>query len=235
MPMTFALIVFELVIMVLSISLHDAAQAWAAERLGDPTARMMGRVTMNPAQHFDLFGMVISPALSIFVFHNLLPYGWSKPVPMTYRNFRKKNGERLAVFAGPAAQFLAAVVALVLLIVLKHTVTAAPEWLGVAIELAQVHMAPAMGLASAPTIFPVLLLLYMAIVMNLFLCVFNLLPMPFLDGGKILVHYLPYNAARTFEQYSLYFVFAFFFIGGYIISIFLSPLLVVFQSLLFSL
>jgi Zn-dependent protease len=235
MPQNLALIIFELVIMVLSICLHDLAQAWMANRLGDPTARMMGRITMNPAQHFDLFGMVVSPALSIFIFHNLLPYGWSKPVPMTFRNFRKKNGEMLSVAAGPAAQFLAAIFALVLLVMLKHGAPGASLWLTVVVQLAQYHMVPLDGLTGAPTIFPVMLLLYMCIVMNLFLCVFNLLPMPFLDGGKLLVHFLPYNAAKAFEQYSFYFLIAFFFIGGFVISIVLSPLLSVFQALLFSL
>src|ERR1700760_4343125 len=122
MPLLAALIIFQLVVMVLSISLHACAQAWVASRLGDPTARMLGRITMNPAAHFDVFGTAIAPLLSIFIFHNALPYGWGKPVPMTYRNFRSKNGEVLAVAAGPAAQFGAALIALILLVVMKHTV-----------------------------------------------------------------------------------------------------------------
>src|ERR1700760_1603496 len=116
MPLLAALIIFQLVVMVLSISLHACAQAWVASRLGDPTARMLGRITMNPAAHFDVFGTAIAPLLSIFLFHNPIPYGWGKPVPMTYRNFPKKNGEVMAVMAGPAAQFMAAVVALVILV-----------------------------------------------------------------------------------------------------------------------
>jgi Zn-dependent protease len=231
-PLTAILIVFSLVVMVLAISLHDCAQAWAASRLGDPTARMLGRMSLNPARHFDPFGMALSPALSIFIFHNLLPYGWGKPVPMTYRNFRKKNGEMLAVLAGPAAQFTAAIAALIILVVLKHVRPDAYASLNVVVLLAIAHVAPAEGLANTPPIFPLLLLLYLCIVLNLFLCVFNLLPMPFLDGGKILVHFLPYNAARTFEQYSLYFMIAFFLIGGTIVSFVFSPLLAIFTGLL---
>jgi Zn-dependent protease len=232
MPLNVALIVFALVLMVLAISLHDCAQAWMANRLGDPTARMLGRMTMNPAMHFDTFGMAISPALSIFIFHSTLPYGWGKPIPMTYRNFRSKNGEMLSVLAGPAAQFLCAIVALVVLVVLKHTLPDANASLNVVVGLAVMHIAPLEGLAGMPPIFPVLLLLYLTIVLSLFLCVFNLLPMPFLDGGKILVHFLPYNAAKAFERYSLYFMIGFFLIGGPVVSMVFSPLLAIFTTAL---
>jgi len=116
------LVLFELFVMVLTISLHDATQSWAADRLGDPTARMLGRTTMNPVKHFSVWGMVISPLLSIFIFPSLLPYGWGQPVPMTYRNFPKKNGEYLAVLSGPVAQFAAAVVALIVLIATSFAV-----------------------------------------------------------------------------------------------------------------
>lgn len=231
-PLTLALIAFELVVMVLSISLHDCAQAWMANRLGDPTARMLGRITMNPARHFDMFGTAIAPALSIFIFHSNLPYGWGKPVPMTYRNFPRKNGEMLSVLAGPVAQFLAAVLALVLMVVCKHTIVGANASLSVAVMMALAHVTPIDGLAGVPSVFPVLLLLYFCIVLNLFLCIFNLLPMPFLDGGKILAHFLPYNAAQAFERYSFYFMIAFFLVGGFVVRLVFSPLLAIFTTLL---
>jgi Zn-dependent protease len=227
MPLNFALIVFELVAMVLAICIHDMAQAWTANRLGDPTAKMLGRITMNPARHFDLFGMAIWPLL--YVYFSPLVLGWGKPVPMTYRNFRQKNGEMLATLAGPAAQVLAAVLVLVVLVVLKHAVPAAGESLVLAEALALRVPVPTEGL---PGIFPLLLFLYMCILMNLLLAVFNLLPVPFLDGGKILIHFLPYNAAKTFEQYSMWIMIAFFFVGFRLILIVFAPLLVIFNSLL---
>lgn len=230
MPVSVALIVFELVVMVLAISLHDLAQAWAANRLGDPTARMVGRITMNPAAHFDVFGTAIAPLLSIFIFHNSLPYGWGKPVPMTYRNFRSKNGEWLAVAAGPLAQFGAALLALALLVILKHTVPLARESMVFVMMVAA--RAPLAGLDALPGVFPLLLFLYLCIMVNLLLFCFNLLPMPFLDGGKVLAYFLPYNAARTFERYSMFFVLAFFFVGGILVSVVYGPLLTIFQSLL---
>jgi Zn-dependent protease len=229
-PMNFALIVFELVVMVLSISLHDCAQAWAANRLGDPTARMLGRMTMNPARHFDLFGMVISPLLCIFVFTNSLLLGWGKPVPTTYRNFPRKNGEMLAVLAGPAAQVVTAIVCLIIMIVLKHANPAVPESLGIVAAMARLRLPlPTTGLTP---LFPLLLLLYMGILMNLFLAVFNLVPIPFLDGGRILIHFLPYNAAQAFERYSLYIMIAFFFLGFPLVMMVFGPLLGIFNAML---
>ena len=227
MPLTFALILFELVVMVLAISIHDSAQAWMANRLGDPTARMLGRISMNPARHFDLFGMAIWPLL--YVYFSPLLVGWGKPVPMTARNFREGNGEILATLAGPAAQVLAAVVALIILIVLKHTQPAVGQSLAIAEALAFRAPVPTVGL---PTLFPVLLFLYMCILINLLLAVFNLIPIPFLDGGKILVHFLPYNAAKAFEQYSMWIMIAFFFVGFRLIMIVFAPLLTVFNALL---
>ena len=216
--------------MVLSICLHDCAQAWAANRLGDPTGRMLGRITMNPAAHFDPFGMALAPLLSIFIFHNALPYGWGKPVPMTYRNFRRKSGEILAVTAGPVAQFLAALAALLLLVVLKHTVPFAHEALGLTSMVA--FGVPVGGLENTPGVFPVLLFLFFCILVNLLLFCFNLLPMPFLDGGKILIYFLPYNAAKAFEQYSMFFAIAFLLIGGRLAGIIYGPIVGVFLSFL---
>ena len=224
-------IVFALFIMVLSISLHDATQAWAANRLGDPTARMLGRITMNPAKHFTPFGMIVAPALAIFLFGSILPYGWGLPVPTTYRNFPKKNGEMLAVLSGPAVQFLAATVALIVLLILKHKLPGAFGSLIIVEQLA-FHGSVPVDLAEMPAIFPVLLLLYLSIMMNLLLCVFNMLPMPFLDGGRIIVHFLPYNAAKAFEQYSLSLPLAFLLIGGYLVLLVAGPLIGIFTALL---
>ena len=228
MPLTFALVIFELVVMVLSISLHDCAQAWAANRLGDPTARMMGRISMNPARHFDLLGMLIWPVL--FIFRSPLVLGWGKPVTFTPRNFRNPSrDEMLATLAGPAAQLLAAIIALIALIIVRHTVPGSGDAISIASYLA---MRVPMGTEGLPGIFPLILFFYFCILVNLLLFVFNLVPLPFLDGGKILMHYLPFNAARTYQSMSLYFMFGFFFLGGYIINLFFSPILTIFNILL---
>jgi Zn-dependent protease len=88
---------------------------------------------------------------------------------------------------------------------------------------------------NLPAIFPLYLFLYFCILVNLLLFVFNLIPLPFLDGGKILVHYLPYNAAKTYESLSMYMMIAFFFVGFGVIMLFFAPLMNIFNRLLFTL
>jgi Zn-dependent protease len=228
MPLTYALIIFELIVMVLSICLHDCAQAWASNRLGDPTARMMGRLTMNPARHFDLLGMLIWPVL--FIFRSPLILGWGKPITFTPRNFRNPSrDEMLATLAGPAVQLLAAILALIALVIVRHTVPGSGDSISIASYLA---MRVPMGTEGLPGIFPLILFLYFCILVNLLLFVFNLVPLPFLDGGKILTHFLPYNAAKTYQSMSLYFMFGFFFLGGYVINLFFNPILTIFNILL---
>jgi len=232
MPLNYALYVFELVVLVLSISLHDCAQAWMANRLGDPTARMMGRITMNPARHFDLLGMLIWPIL--FIARSPLVLGWGKPVTFTPRNFRNPSrDEMVATLAGPAAQLMAAVVALIALIIVRHTSPDSILAILTAGALAMRHLeVPTEGM---PGIFPLILFLYFCILVNVLLFVFNLLPLPFLDGGKILTHYLPYNAAKTYQSMSLYFMFGLFFLGFYVIQIFFNPIMSIFNRLLLNL
>jgi Zn-dependent protease len=231
-PILFALIAFELVVMVLSISLHDCAQAYIADRLGDPTARMLGRMSMNPVKHFDPFGMALWPLL--FIFRSPLVLGWGAPVPMTSRNFRNPSrDEMIATLAGPVAQLSAAVFALFFLILFRHLLPDTVISIAIASQLAMRNLAvPTAGL---PGIFPLILLLYFCILVNLLLCVFNLIPLPFLDGGKILMHYLPYNAAKTYQSIGLYLMFGFMFFGFYIIQLFFFPLMSIFQTLLFTL
>jgi Zn-dependent protease len=232
MPLTFALVLFELVVMVLSISLHDSAQAWMANRLGDPTGRMMGRISLNPAKHFDLFGMLIWPVL--FIFQSPLVLGWGKPVPMTARNFRRPSrDEMVATLAGPAVQLLAAFVALIILVILRHTQSDSILSLTIAKELGMRNLA--VPLNNLPAIFPLYLFLYFCILVNLLLFVFNLIPLPFLDGGKILTHFLPYNAAKTYQSLSMWMMIGFFFLGFYVIMILFGPLMTIFNQLLFTL
>ena len=230
-PMLLALVAFELFVLV-SISLHDCAQAWAANRLGDPTGRLMGRMTLNPAKHFDPFGMAVWPLL--YIFRSPLVIGWGKPVPMTPRNFRRPSrDEMVATLAGPAMQLLAAVVAMLVLVVLRHVNPTTTISLAVAAEMSLRHLD--LLPVGLPSLFPLVLFLYFCILVNLLLFVFNLLPLPFLDGGKILLNYLPYNAAQTYQRMGLYLMFAFMFLGfGIILAIFL-PLLGLFNRLMFSL
>ena len=231
MSMNLALVIFELVVMLLAISLHDCAQAWMANRLGDPTARMTGRMTMNPVPHFDFFGTALWPL--IYIWRSPLILGWGKPIPMTTRNFRRPKDEITATLAGPVAQFGAALLCLLALVIVKHASSTGASTFLIAEELSMRNLdVPTAGL---PAIFPLLLFFYFGILINLLLCVFNLVPLPFLDGGKVLVYYLPYNAARAYERWGLWLMFGFMFFGfGLVLAVFI-PLLSYFNQLLFAL
>ncbi len=228
MSLDVVLAIFEYVVLLLAISVHDCAQAWTASRLGDPTARMLGRVTLNPVKHFDVFGTGIWPLL--YIFRSPLVLGWGKPVPITPNNFRRPSQDEVKVYAaGPLAHLLFATVCLIILVLVKHVVPGAAGTLRAAEMLALRMPLPIEGL---PGMFPIVLMLYFGVLVNLLLLVFNLVPLPVLDGGRILRNYLPYNAAKTFDSMGLYLMFGFMFLGFRIVMIFFGPLLAIFNQLL---
>lgn len=228
MDQNVALALFEFVVLLLAISIHDSVQGWIANRLGDPTAKMLGRISLNPLKHFDLLGTLIWPA--IFIFRSPLVLGWGKPVPITSRNFRRGKDEMMVYLSGPIAHLVAAAVCLVILIVLKHTVAGTENSLVIAARLA--FRDPMVSTLDLPAIFPILLFLYYGVLVNLLLFAFNLVPLPSLDGGKVLRYYLPYNAQQTYDNMSFYLMIAFFFLGFGIINAIFQPLLAVFNTVL---
>src|ERR1700744_6180467 len=117
------LIAFQIVVLILAFSVHECAHAWTAWRLGDPTARMLGRVTLNPLKHLDPVGSGLFPLISL-VYGGFL-VGGAKPTPVTARNFKNyKRDDILVTLAGPASNLLQATIALILLIVIKHILPA---------------------------------------------------------------------------------------------------------------
>jgi Zn-dependent protease len=231
MSLEVALALFEYVVLLLAISLHDAAQAWVAARFGDPTAKMLGRQSMNPIKHFDLFGTLIFPIF--YMVQSSLIFGWGKPIPVTERNFRRAKDEMLVYLSGPVAHLLGAGVCLAVLVLLKHTVPGAAASLPIAMALAE--RVPGVSTLGLPPVFPAMLFLYLGILVNLLLLAFNVIPLPSLDGGKVLRHFLPYNAQKTYDSMGLYLMIAFFFLGFRLIFMIVGPLLGVFNLLLFAL
>jgi Zn-dependent protease len=220
------LIVFQIVVLLFAISLHEAAHGWMAWRLGDPTARMLGRVTLNPIKHIDPFGTILIPLLCVYAGFPLI--GWAKPTPVTTRNFKHiRRDDILTTLAGPASNLLTAIAALIILVVLKHF-DPAPVW---AIVTGAVSPGAMNG---SPVLFPVALLLYYAVLLNLMLMAFNLIPLPPLDGSHIVRHMLPYNWLRVYDSIGMIGLVVIFFFGGRFIDGLVGPLLSLFNHILLS-
>ncbi len=196
-------IIFSLIILIMSVVIHEVSHGYAADLLGDPTARVSGRLTLNPLKHLDPVGSVLVPlvtSLSGFTF------GWAKPVPYNPYNLRNQRwGELLVAAAGPLANIFIAVVIGVFLrfLAADHTIVTPFENMLASISL-----------------------------VNIVLAVFNLVPIPPLDGSKVVYALLPFHHAYRFravvERYSLIFLVVFiFFVWQYV-----SPVIfLIFQAI----
>jgi Zn-dependent protease len=226
------LVLFQVVVLILAFSIHECAHAWTANRLGDPTALMLGRVTLNPLKHIDPLGSVIFPLIGL-VYGGML-FGWAKPTPVTARNFKHyKRDDILVSLAGPASNLLSATVALILLIILKHAAAGGEVAIATAVLLTQ-HVP--VSTLNLPQLFPIALFLYYVILLNLLLFVFNLIPVPPLDGSHILRHFLPYSVLKVYDRIGMFGMLAIMLLfGSFIFRIFLIPLQGTFDNLLFRL
>jgi len=188
----YSMIAIQFAVLLFSLSIHEASHAWMADRLGDPTARYLGRVTLNPIPHIDLIGTVLFPLLQFFVHFPLI--GWAKPVPINSAHLRDPRRDQIFIsLAGPGANMLAGGIAFIFLFILKKSWPQAREFI-------VYGLMPAHGSVLAP----VLMILYYAMIINLLLAVFNFIPIPPLDGHWILYGLLPANAAAAFERMGSY-------------------------------
>lgn len=233
MPQDVVLVIFQVVVLILAFSLHECSHAWVAWRLGDPTAKMLGRVTLNPLKHLDPFGSVIFPLLGLY--YGGMLFGWAKPTPVTARNFKHyKRDDIIVALAGPASNLLSATFALILLLLIKHLLSGGALAITTAVYLA--HHVRGISTESLPQIFPIALFLYYVILLNLLLFVFNLIPVPPLDGSHILRHFLPYRALQLYDRIGMFGMLIIMLVGGsFIFRIFLNPLQGTFDGLLFAL
>lgn len=170
---------FGIAILILSVVVHEVSHGYTADKLGDPTARLAGRLTLNPIKHLDLMGSFIIPVITYslggFIF------GWAKPVPYNPYNIREKWGEAAVAAAGPASNF---VLALIFGLILRFG-----------------SFDPVVNTALALIVF-----------INILLGIFNLVPIPPLDGSKILFWILPgkyYHLREKIERYGFFLVIAF--------------------------
>ena len=155
----------------LAVTLHEAAHGWVAMKLGDPTAKEMGRVTFNPLSHIDLMGTVLIPSLLLLVSGGKMMFGFAKPVPVDFRRLKKPRRDMILVSAaGPGMNLLLALLAALSFHLAFNLDGDLQEW--------------------------VMTNLGNALWINVLLAVFNMLPIPPLDGGRVAIGILPWSLAR---------------------------------------
>jgi Zn-dependent protease len=224
--------IFQFVILLFALSLHEAAHAWMASRLGDQTARMLGRVTLNPVKHIDPIGTLLIPLVTLFLSHGFL-FGWARPTPVNTRNFKRiVRDDILTTLAGPGSNLAAAIACLLALVIVAKTTAAGA--LGVK-ELAMMGTIDPQLMTASPIISPMIILFYLGIWINLLLMAFNLIPLPPLDGSHIIRHMLPYNALKVYDSLGMISLILILFFGGPVIGIILRPAWAIFNSVLLAL
>ncbi len=224
--------IFQFVILLFALSLHEAAHAWMASRLGDQTARMLGRVTLNPVKHIDPIGTLLIPLVTLFLSHGFL-FGWARPTPVNTRNFKRiVRDDILTTLAGPGSNLAAAIACLLALVIVAKTTAAGA--LGVK-ELAMMGTIDPQLMTASPIISPMIILFYLGIWINLLLMAFNLIPLPPLDGSHIIRHMLPYNALKVYDSLGMISLILILFFGGPVIGVILRPAWAIFNSVLLAL
>jgi Zn-dependent protease len=184
--------IFQIVVLIISVMAHEVAHGATAYYFGDPTAKNQGRLTLNPLNHIDLFGSIILPFL-LYISSAGFLFGWAKPVPYNPYNLRNRRlGEFCVAISGVLTNFLLAIIFAV-----------------------AIHFSVFLGLSEM-----VIYLMAYIIILNLSLGVLNLIPIPPLDGSKILFTLVPYrfeHYLRVLDQYGIYFLLILIvFFGGFI-------------------
>jgi len=185
----FPVLFFQLIALLFSVIIHEVSHGTVAYRLGDPTAKNAGRLTLNPLKHLEFFGSFLLP-LALFLINSPVLFGWAKPVPFNPLNLKNpKRDSGLIGLAGPISNFS---IAIVFSLILKLLVIG--------------------GFASQPF----LIFIDIIILINVILGTFNLIPIPPLDGSKILFSFLPRSAEKymmLLEQYGMFILLFFIFFG----------------------
>lgn len=216
-------IVFQVIVFLFAISVHESAHAWMAWRLGDPTARMLGRVTLNPIKHIDPVGTILLPLLAIVSHFPVI--GWAKPTPVNTRHFRHLvRDDILTSVAGPVSNFLIAAVSVILMLVLS---VASPEARVIVQSIAQGVLVD-----TNSVLLPISLLLYTAMEINVLLGVFNLIPVPPLDGSHVVRHFLSDNVRRVYDSVGMFGLLLLMFLGGRVLGALMFPVIDFFNSIL---
>jgi Zn-dependent protease len=178
-------------VLLFSVIIHEVSHGWMAERRGDPTARYAGRLTLNPLPHIDLFGSILLPALLLLSQSPIL-FGYAKPVPINPYNLHNPKKDLMWIgLSGPLSNILIAFVCGLLFRILYR-----PGMMGI--------------------LNPFIALFTLGVIINLVLALFNMIPIPPLDGSRVVLHFLPPDyeyAFRNLERYGMFIVFGLLFLG----------------------
>ncbi|MDO8664411.1 MAG: site-2 protease family protein [Candidatus Liptonbacteria bacterium] len=192
-------LIFQLAVLIFSVMIHEISHGYVADKLGDPTARLAGRLTLNPKSHIDPFGSIILPlvlAIPALFGQSTFIIGWAKPVPYNPNNLKKPvRDSALIAAAGPMANILIAAVFGILIRIIVAT-----------------------GNVQAGGVVPLIVFFSVIVSLNILLAIFNLVPLPPLDGSKVLFSLLPrgetsFQIITFLERYGLFLLLFFIFFG----------------------
>lgn len=219
--------VIWLFVLLFAITIHEASHGWAAYRMGDPTAYSQGRITLNPLAHIDPVGTVLVPLVLVLV--GAPPFGWAKPVPVNPFHLRNPRRDTLWISAaGPTANLIAAATAMLVIVLIKFFSPEVNAFLKNFLLGARVlpkGFYPLEGLV---------IVLFYLVLTNTYLAVFNLLPIPPLDGSGILAGVLSEEAAQKYERlrpYSFLLILGLIYLG--ILEIIIRPIQILIYTVLF--
>jgi Zn-dependent protease len=221
-------ILFQIVAFIFAISVHESSHAWMANLRGDPTARMLGRITLNPIKHIDPVGTILLPLIAALTHIPML--GWAKPTPVNPRNFRNPVlDDILTAVVGPISNF---VVVMLATLVLAMIAVISPLGRDIIRLLPQVYPNNLELLAAQTTsvIMPISLFVYEIAIINIVLGVFNLIPVPPLDGSHVLRHFLPGPAQSAYDTIGWIGLMVLVFFGGGILGHLIFPFIAVFDG-----
>jgi len=201
----------------IAITFHEVSHGFVANRLGDPTAKFMGRLTLNPIAHIDPVGTILLPVMMLIFTHGQFVFGYAKPVPINPANFKNPRRDMaISAAAGPITNICLAVLSM---FILKFMLIPASVFLP--------------GSASKAILTPLTLMLTSSVIFNIILAAFNSIPIPPLDGGRVLVGLLPHKHAISYSRIEPFgFVIVLILIMTGIADYFVLPLVKLFMALL---